>query len=81
METPKGDMWREFFRKYEGERPFSSFFEVSNLGKKSVVMDCKNPAHVAKFKEILAGADVFVTNVRNEVSLTFNVYLYLFVRI
>lgn len=39
-------------------------FQAVNRNKRSVVMDLKNPAHVARLKELIAEADIVVQNMR-----------------
>eukprot|EP01065_Artemidia_motanka_P038536 TRINITY_DN47387_c0_g1_i1.p1 TRINITY_DN47387_c0_g1~~TRINITY_DN47387_c0_g1_i1.p1 ORF type:complete len:783 (+),score=233.24 TRINITY_DN47387_c0_g1_i1:49-2397(+) len=66
VEEPRGDTWRQMLAKYEKGRgnTFGSMFEVTNLGKKSVVLDVKAAEGVRLLHELLAGADVFLTNIR-----------------
>ena len=54
IEAPGGDMWRAFGPNFGNE----------NRGKKSVVIDIKDPEQLAVLKGMLADSDVFVTNVR-----------------
>merc|ERR1740117_387247 len=54
IEAPSGDMWRAFGPNFGNE----------NRGKKSVVIDTKNPEQLAILKAMLADSDVFITNVR-----------------
>jgi crotonobetainyl-CoA:carnitine CoA-transferase CaiB-like acyl-CoA transferase len=54
IEAPGGDMWRAFGASFGNE----------NRGKKSVVIDIKQPEQLAVLKAMLADSDVFVTNVR-----------------
>ena len=39
-------------------------FEVDNRGKRSIVMDLRDPAVSAQFHDLLATADVFISNMR-----------------
>ena len=55
IEAPGGDMWRAFGPNFGNE----------NRGKKSVVIDIKDPEQLAVLKAMLADSDVFVTNVRS----------------
>ena len=48
------------------QRRFGTSFESSNLGKTSAVCDFRVPADRKRFDELLAGADVLITNTRPE---------------
>jgi crotonobetainyl-CoA:carnitine CoA-transferase CaiB-like acyl-CoA transferase len=54
VEAPGGDMWRAFGANFGNE----------NRGKKSVVIDIKDPDQLVVLKAMIADCDVFVTNVR-----------------
>ena len=54
VEAPGGDMWRGFGANFGNE----------NRGKKSVVIDIKEPEQLAVLKAMIADSDIFVTNVR-----------------
>eukprot|EP01062_Namystynia_karyoxenos_P048868 TRINITY_DN37343_c0_g1_i1.p1 TRINITY_DN37343_c0_g1~~TRINITY_DN37343_c0_g1_i1.p1 ORF type:complete len:861 (+),score=186.66 TRINITY_DN37343_c0_g1_i1:190-2583(+) len=66
VEDPRGDSWRYMMRQYEKgrERGHGSLFEAANLGKSSVVLNLKDPHGAARLRDLIAGADVFVTNLR-----------------
>lgn len=71
IESPAGDMWREEARTIRPDGPAKDtvggiFFENTNRGKKSVQLDLRNEAAVAVLRKLLAKADVFVTNVRQQ---------------
>lgn len=65
VEPPGGELTRhrEPFRE-SGQGRISGYFGALNRGKKSVVLDLKNPAGLSTLLDLLAGADVFVTNMR-----------------
>ena len=53
--------------RYEKGREHSSLFEAANLGKNgSVVLDLKTPSGKESLCDLLADADVFITNVRTD---------------
>lgn len=65
VEPPTGDPQRAVFgalgvADQAGVPPF----EIDNRGKKSVVLDLRNEADMATMHQLLAEADVFVSNVR-----------------
>ena len=66
IEPPEGDPARRFapFRADDTERAFGGYFQSINRGKKSVVLDLKDPAGRAAFLKLVAGADVLVENYR-----------------
>eukprot|EP00906_Rhabdomonas_costata_P011320 RCo016069 len=66
VEEPKGDYWRQFFLDFETERDFGSAFEGVNLGKRSIVLNLREPLPREQLLRLLEGADVFVTNLRLE---------------
>ncbi len=59
-----GDPGRTFSRMLGGDLPFNPPFEMDNRGKRSVVLDLRQPEGRALALELLADADVFITNVR-----------------
>lgn len=62
IERPSGDTWRAFGGPPdENEKPL---FDVLNSGKKSVVLNLKDPAEKEKLFKLLETADVFLTNSR-----------------
>ena len=65
MEPHTGTMWRRYLGFLEKDRKtFVTSFEHINFNKSSVVLDIATPAGLAQMKTLLAGADVFITNVR-----------------
>jgi crotonobetainyl-CoA:carnitine CoA-transferase CaiB-like acyl-CoA transferase len=58
-----GDPSRSFQTMF-ADLPFNPIFENDNRGKRSIVIDLRKPEGVAIALELVAGADVFVTNVR-----------------
>lgn len=60
VERPEGDFARAYDSNVEGE---SAFFVWANRGKQSVVLDIKDPDHLATFWSLVAGADVFLHNI------------------
>ncbi len=67
VEPPAGDPQRRVFgalgiADQQGVPPF----EIDNRGKRSVVLDLQTEAGRARMEQLLATADVFVTNVRPE---------------
>lgn len=62
VEAPGGDVVRHIGR---GRNPgMGPVFLAANHGKRSIGLDLKDPAGLAALKELVAGADVFVTNLR-----------------
>jgi crotonobetainyl-CoA:carnitine CoA-transferase CaiB-like acyl-CoA transferase len=63
VEAPSGDPFRNLFRAVAGQDIASSPpFDFDNRGKRSVVLDLRDPDHGAAMLELLATADVFLTN-------------------
>lgn len=60
VEPPHGDKTRNLTGMGAG------FFPTFNRGKKSVTLDVKNEADLAKLHQLIATADVFVENFRDE---------------
>lgn len=61
LEPPQGDDYRHIGPFKEGE---SALFTLNNRGKQSVVLDLKNPEHVALAQNIADRVDVVVENFR-----------------
>ena len=59
-----GDPARTFARMLGGDLPFNPPFEMDNRGKRSIGIDLSTEAGRALARELVAGADVFLTNVR-----------------
>ena len=65
VEPPEGDPQRNIFGALgQSDQPAVPPFEIDNRGKKSVVIDLRDPTGLEKMYELLATADAFVTNVR-----------------
>ncbi len=63
VESPLGDATR-VFQPDTAESPGNPIFTNENRGKKGVMLDISRPEGRQALKALLAGADVFVTNVR-----------------
>lgn len=65
IEPPRGDPFRGIFLSAVGiDVPFNPPFELDNRGKRSVVIDLKQEEGRALAAELVARADVFVSNLR-----------------
>lgn len=64
IEPPEGDPARMFGRMLGVEDGSSPPFEMDNRGKRSIVLDVTTDEGRATARELLSGADVFLTNVR-----------------
>src|SRR4051812_1870478 len=67
VEPPTGDQmrsWPPFATSADGEERFSHNFASVNRNKRSVVADLKDPADLARVRELIAAADVVVENYR-----------------
>jgi crotonobetainyl-CoA:carnitine CoA-transferase CaiB-like acyl-CoA transferase len=64
IEPPDGDPARKFGSMLGGDVPFNPPFEMDNRSKRSIVIDVTRPEGVALAHELLADADVFLTNIR-----------------
>lgn len=66
IERLSGDAWRETGKNYN--RRFSDdanpVFDIYNSGKRFVALDLKSDRGMQVFKDLLQGADVFITNTR-----------------
>ena len=62
IEPPGGDPARTFQRLIGGD--VNAVFELDNRGKRSIALDLASEAGVGIARRLLAGADVFVTNIR-----------------
>jgi len=65
VESPAGDPMRSVFGSLgiDGDLP-NPAFALDNRGKRSVVLDLRTEEDRASLEKLLAGADVFVTNLR-----------------
>ena len=61
IERPEGDFARAYDANVKGQ---SSYFVWLNRGKKSVVLDLAGPAGRQKLEALIAGADVFLQNLK-----------------
>jgi crotonobetainyl-CoA:carnitine CoA-transferase CaiB-like acyl-CoA transferase len=61
VESPEGDLMRSRPVQRDG---FSTMFGQLNAGKKSIVLDLKNPDAVAAIKKLVATVDILVENYR-----------------
>jgi crotonobetainyl-CoA:carnitine CoA-transferase CaiB-like acyl-CoA transferase len=65
IEPPEGDPCRSLFMALAGLRePKSPPFDLDNRGKRSVVLDTRDPEARALARRLVSGADVFITNLR-----------------
>src|SRR5262245_63917258 len=62
---PAGDPYRAFYSAAAGvPLPINPMFELDNRGKRSIVVDLSTPAGHDIALDAIAGADVFITNLR-----------------
>jgi crotonobetainyl-CoA:carnitine CoA-transferase CaiB-like acyl-CoA transferase len=61
VEPPRGDPFRRFGRRHNGT---SIAFLNTNRGKRSVILDLRQPADQAHFEELVTDADILLTNWR-----------------
>ena len=64
IEAAAGDPWRHFFAALGDEASVNPVFEAENRGKRSVCVDIRNPKGADLVRQLIASADVFITNVR-----------------
>ena len=64
IEPPGGDPIRQFFRTIGTDIEDNPVFDFDNRGKKSIVIDTSKPEGQALIRDMVSGADVFLTNVR-----------------
>lgn len=66
IERPSGDAWRKVGTKVSiiAEEDANPFFDMYNSGKKSVVINQKDPKEFDLLKKLISTADVFLTNTR-----------------
>ncbi len=64
VEPPEGDPARNFGRMLGGDLPVNPVFELDNRGKRAIALDLSSERGVDIVHRLVAGADVFVTNLR-----------------
>ncbi len=64
VEPPEGDPARNFGRMLGGDLPVNPVFELDNRGKRSIALDLSQQRGVNVLHELVADADVFLTNLR-----------------
>jgi crotonobetainyl-CoA:carnitine CoA-transferase CaiB-like acyl-CoA transferase len=64
VEPPAGDPARSFGRMLGGDLPVNPVFELDNRGKRSIAIDLSDERGLAVLHQLVAGADVFLTNLR-----------------
>lgn len=64
IEPPEGDPSRLFHAILGGELPSNPIFEQDNRSKRSIMLDLQTDSGIATALELIADADVFITNVR-----------------
>jgi crotonobetainyl-CoA:carnitine CoA-transferase CaiB-like acyl-CoA transferase len=64
VEPPQGDPARNFGRILGGDLPVNPVFELDNRGKRSIAVDLSEERGVDLVHQLVADADVFLTNLR-----------------
>ncbi|MDR3512582.1 MAG: CoA transferase [Caulobacteraceae bacterium] len=64
IESPAGDPMRRFFDSLSDSHEGNPVFEMDNRGKRSIALDITKPEGREAAARLIAGADVFLTNVR-----------------
>ena len=64
IEPPEGDPARQFLSMLGGDLPFNPPFELDNRSKRGIVVDLTKPEGYQVARDLLVGADVFLTNIR-----------------
>jgi crotonobetainyl-CoA:carnitine CoA-transferase CaiB-like acyl-CoA transferase len=64
VEPPDGDPARNFGRMLGGDLPTNPVFELDNRGKRSISLDLSTERGIDVVHQLVAGADVFLTNLR-----------------
>ena len=64
IEPPEGDPARNFGRMLGGDLPVNPVFELDNRGKRAIALDLSDARGVDLAHRLVAGADVFLTNLR-----------------
>jgi crotonobetainyl-CoA:carnitine CoA-transferase CaiB-like acyl-CoA transferase len=65
VEPPGGDGFREFGHQFNG---WSALWSSSNRGKRSIVLNLKDPGDLVTMKQLIAATDVLVENWRPHVA-------------
>ncbi|HEY1826617.1 MAG TPA: CoA transferase [Acidimicrobiales bacterium] len=64
VEPPEGDPCRWFLKVLGGDLPSNPVFELDNRGKRAIALDLSDERGLALLHQLLAGADVFLSNLR-----------------
>jgi len=64
IEPPQGDPARSFSKMFGSDMDVNPPFEMDNRSKRSIVLDLRTESGCTSALDLLAGADVFLTNVR-----------------
>ena len=64
VEPPEGDPARSFGRMLGGDLPTNPVFELDNRGKRSIALDLSQERGLSVAHQLVAEADVFLTNLR-----------------
>ena len=64
IEPPEGDPCRTFLNVLGGDLPSNPVFELDNRGKRAIALDLSSERGIALAHELVATADVFLTNLR-----------------
>lgn len=64
IETAGGDPMRYFFAALGKEEAVNPVFELDNRGKRAIVVDIRTPQGAEIVRDMVAGADVLLTNIR-----------------
>ena len=64
IEPPEGDPFRTFLNVLGGDLPSNPVFELDNRGKRAIALDLSSERGLALAHELVAGADVFLSNLR-----------------
>ena len=64
IEPPEGDPCRTFLNVLGGDLPSNPVFELDNRGKRAIALDLSSEPGVALAHELVAGADVVLSNLR-----------------
>ena len=64
IEPPTGDPARQFAQMIGGDVPINPPFEIDNRSKRSIVVDLRPTTAAISSLDLIAGADVFLTNIR-----------------